>query len=64
MKVITEIRVHEINGEEVTVVNATEIKIESHERRSDIVIINTGEKSFTVKGSELIAAIKNAQNVS
>ena len=64
MKVVNDIKVHEFDSVELTVGNSINIRIVSHERRSDLVIIDTGSEFFTVNGSELIMAIKNAQNTS
>jgi hypothetical protein len=56
--------VREIDGKEVNMhkESSPRITVCSHWNRDELVVLIVGEKSYTVNGDDLAAAIKNAQN--
>ena len=63
MKVINEIRVYEINGNDENVEAGTTIKIESHWNNSGLVVLDVFGAEVTVSADALEKAIRNATNV-
>lgn len=63
MKVVNTLQVYEVNGDEVRDIDHPVVKIKSHWNYTDRVVIETpnGEK-FTVLSSNLVKAVRNAEN--
>jgi len=64
--VINEVKPHEIGGTEISTIRSekTLLRVMSHWNRNEFVILkfDENEKSITVAGRDLIAAINNAMN--
>ena len=58
------IEVFEENGVSLNTIRSKKpsITIREHWNRREFVIVNMGDKSYTVLANDLIAAIQNAQN--
>lgn len=52
----------EVNGEDTSPTNGPQVKITSHWNSPSLVILKLDSQSFTVKATDLIAAINNAIN--
>lgn len=61
---INTIEVFEENGTALNAIRSKKpsITIREHWNRRELVIVNMGDKSYSVLASDLIAAIQNAQN--
>lgn len=62
IKVAQEVKVYEVNEEEVGVGKEEHITVDSHWNRREFVVIGFGDKKLTVVGNNLQTAIENAQN--
>lgn len=63
VKVKCEVQVYEVQGEDVPVgASGPPLTTESHWNRDEFVVVKFNKQEFTVVGSDLITAIKNAMN--
>ena len=62
IKVINEVKVYEVDNEELAVGKYPKLKIKSHWNRSSFVILEFEGKDITVVASSLAKAIQNATN--
>jgi len=63
MKVETRVECYEVDGTETPVMGDVSIAVLSHWNRDNMVVLKLGSKSYTVVGSQLERAIRNATNV-
>lgn len=62
MKVVNEINIYEINGEETSAIEKPKVKISSHWNYRDRVVLEFGDNNITVLADEFKRAIENACN--
>ncbi len=62
IKVIQEVDVYEVDGEDAPVGKEIKVGVASHWNRNQLVVLVIGKKQYTVLGSDLKTAIENAEN--
>lgn len=62
MNVETQIKIYEINNEEVKDIDGPKLSVQSHWNRNEFVVIKVGSELVTVRANQLQAAIDNATN--
>ena len=63
IKVRCEIKIYELNGEEIEAGKTLKMNIVSHWNRSNLVTIEIGGNKYTVSGHNVIAAVENSMNI-
>lgn len=62
IKVINEVPVYEVNGNESRAVDGPKVHVLSHWSSPDRVVLQVGDTKWTVVAADLEAAVKNATN--
>jgi len=62
IKILQQLRVYEIDGEEIKGLDYPIVGVNSHWNRKNMVVLVIGKKEYTVSGDNLITATKNAMN--
>lgn len=62
MKVVNELHVYEVDGNDVPVSEKMTVTVESHWNQDELVVIGVCGRTVALLGRELITAARNAQN--
>lgn len=63
INVESKLPMYEVDGEKMKLLEMPKMTVKSHWNDNDMVVIEVGERSYTVVKKDLAAAIENATNI-